>query len=64
MGRIQHTQKDLFTYLTESPTLKEARKNVRELAVAFRKDLETERKAITEKEFASEKEIKQLKEQV
>ena len=64
MGRIQQTQKDLFTYLTENPTLKEARKNVRELAVAFRKDLETERKAIAEKEFASEEEIKQLKEQV
>ena len=46
MGRIQETQKDLYGYLTENPTLKEARKKVRELAITFGKELEMEQKAI------------------
>ena len=61
MGRIQETQKDLYGYLTENPTLKEARKKVRELAITFGKELEMEQKAIAEKEFAAEMEIKHLK---
>lgn len=42
MGKIQETQKDLYGYLTENPTLSEARENVRELAISFGADLERE----------------------
>ena len=60
MRRIQETQKELYGYLQENPTLSEARRNVRTLAITFGKELEMEQKAIAEKEFAVQKEIKDL----
>ena len=60
MRRIQETQKELYGYLQENPTLSEARRTVRTLAITFGKELEMEQKAIAEKEFAVQKEIKDL----
>ena len=40
MERIKETQKTLYQYLKENPTIEQARRNVRLLAVEFRKDLE------------------------
>jgi len=39
MDQIKETRKDLYNYLEENPTIEEARKNVRELAASFEKDL-------------------------
>ena len=60
MKKIQETQKDLYSYLTENATLSEARKNVRELAITFGAELAMEQQAIADKEFAAEKEMKEL----
>ena len=60
MGKIQETQSDLYRYLTENPTLEEARKNVRDLASTVRKELEKEQNAIMVKDSADEEEIKKL----
>lgn len=61
MGQIQETQHDLYGYLTENPTLAEARRNVRKLAATFGKELASEQKAIEEKSFAAQEEMEQLK---
>ena len=60
MGRIRETQKDLYSYLTENPTLQQARMKVRELAEVFGKELEMEQKAISDKACAAEEEMKKL----
>ena len=60
MGKIQETQRDLYRYLTENPTLEEARKKVRELASTFRKDLEKAQDAIMDEDSAYEEEMKKL----
>lgn len=39
MDQIRETRKDLYNYLEENPTIEEARKNVRQLAATFEKDL-------------------------
>ena len=62
MGRIRETQKDLYSYLTENPTLQDARKKVRKLAEVFGEELEMEQKAISDKAFAAEEEMKKLTE--
>ena len=64
MRRIQETQKDLYGYLTENPTLQQARKNVRQLAATFAKDLAAAQKAITDKEVEDNEMIKQLQEEI
>ena len=46
MNRIKETQRTLYAYLEENPTTEEARRNVRQLAIAFRKDLEDAQKEI------------------
>lgn len=48
MHRIREVQTDLYAYLTENPTVEEARKNVQELARTFVEDLAKEKKAIIE----------------
>ena len=60
MKKIQETQKDLYSYLTENPTLSAARKNVCKLAITFGEDLAREQQAIADKEFAAQEEMKQL----
>lgn len=61
MKQIQDTQKDLYGYLTENPTLQQARVIVRDLAAKFGKELAMEQKAIAAKEFENERELKELK---
>ena len=56
MERIKETQKTLYQYLEENPTNEQARKNVRQLAIAFRKDLEDAQKEIDEQDKAAEEE--------
>ena len=60
---IKLVQKDLYAYLRENPTYEESRRNVRELADKFLTDLKRDQKAIAEKEFAAEEEIKALSDQ-
>ena len=60
MGQIQETQTDLYRYLTENPTLEEARKNVRDLASSFRMELEKAQDAIMVEDSAYEEEMKKL----
>ena len=56
LAKIKETQKTLYTYLAENPTLNEARANVRQLAIAFRADLEKAHREIDEKNTADEEE--------
>ena len=56
LGKIKETQKTLYTYLAENPTLNEARASVRQLAIKFRVDLEKAHKEIDEKNAADEEE--------
>ena len=58
---IKDTQKDLYEYITENPTYEQSRKNVRELADKFLVNLKEDQKAIVDKEFKAEAEIKALK---
>ena len=55
MDRIKETQKTLYQYLEENPTNEQARKNVRQLAIAFRKDLEDAQKEIDKQSEAAAK---------
>lgn len=64
MERIQETQKDLRSYLTENPTITEARKNVRELAATFAKDLAAAQKDISEKAIQNDKLIEELQKEI
>ena len=56
MAKIKETQKTLYSYLTENPTLNEARSNVRQLAIAFSDDLRKAHCEIDEKNAADEEE--------
>ena len=56
MAKIKETQKTFYSYLTENPTLNEARSNVRQLAIAFSDDLRKAHCEIDEKNAADEEE--------
>ena len=56
MDKIKETQKALYAYLTENPTLNEARANVRQLAITFSDDLKKAHSEIDEKNAADEEE--------
>ena len=56
MAKIKETQKTLYSYLTENPTLSESRANVRQLAIQFNDDLKKVHSEIDEKNAADEKE--------
>ena len=58
--QIKLTQKDLYEYLKENPTWEESRKNVKSLAETFLSDLKRDQKAIADKEFQAQEEIKAL----
>ena len=56
MAQIKETQKTLYSYLTENPTLNEARANVRQLAIQFSDDLKKAHSEIDKKNAADEEE--------
>jgi len=58
--QIKKTQRDLYEYLKENPTWEESRKNVKSLAETFLSDLKQDQKAIADKEFQAQEEIKTL----
>ena len=58
--QIKETQKALYEYLKENPTWEESRKNVKSLAETFLSDLKEDQKAIADKEFQAQEEIKAL----
>jgi len=60
MAKIKETQKTLYSYLTENPTLSESRANVRQLAIQFSEDLKRAHSEIDEKNAADEDEIARM----
>ena len=58
--RMKVTQNELYSYLAENFTKDDARRNVRQLAVAFSKELEEEQKDIAKKETEGQREMKAL----
>ena len=58
---IKETQKELYQYIKENPTYEQSRIKVRELAEKFLSDLKDDKKAIADKEFKAQAEIKALK---
>ena len=56
MAKIKETQKTLYSYLTENPTLNEARANVRQIIIQFSDDLRRAHSEIDEKNAADEEE--------
>ena len=57
---IKPIQKDLYEYLRENPTYEESRKSLKELAEKFLADLQKEQKAIADKDFKIQEEIRAL----
>lgn len=55
--KMKLTQNELYEYLEENPTTEEARRNVRQLAIIFSKELEVEQKAIAQKESEGQREM-------
>ena len=62
MERIKLTQQELYTYIQEALCRKEARKKVKELARNFSADLEKQQRAVDDKKFKHNQEIKALQE--
>lgn len=60
MLQIKETRQDLYSYLTENPTIEEAQKNVRELADTFAADLKAAHEKLAEKEKKALEERKSL----
>ncbi|PFX21718.1 Peptidyl-prolyl cis-trans isomerase-like 1 [Stylophora pistillata] len=61
MLQIKETRQDLYSYLTENPTIEEAKKNVRKLADMFAADLKAAQDKLAEKEKKALQERKSLK---
>ena len=61
MERIMLTQRELHTYIQEVLRPDEARKKVKELAKNFRKDLESQQKAIADRKEEQLKEVEKIK---
>ena len=60
MEQIKETQCDLYKYITENPTYEESKKALPGLAEKFMADLKRDQKAIEEKDFKAQEEIKAL----
>ncbi len=60
MDQIKLTQSDLHQYIRESPTYEESRSNLKELVVNFLGDLQRDKKALSDKSFKAQEEIKSL----
>lgn len=60
MERIKLTQQELYTYIQEALRPKDAYKKVKELARNFTADLEEQQRAIADKKFKHNQEIKAL----
>ena len=58
MSAIQETQKELYKYITENPNYEEAEVNVKQLAIAFKDEMEEAQRAITERDSEMAEEIK------
>ena len=57
---IKLTKENLYEYLRENPTYEESRKNIKELAEKFLTDLKKDKKAITDKDFEAQEQMKAL----
>ena len=57
---IKLTQQDLYKYLRENPTYEQSRENVKVLAEKFLTDLKQDQKAIADKDFEAQEQIKAL----
>ena len=60
MEQIKETQRDLYRYITENPTYEECKRILPDLAEKFMADLKSDQKAIEEKEFKAQEEIRAL----
>ena len=60
MEQIKKTQSDLYKYITENPTYEESKKILPGLAEKFMADLKNDQKAIEEKDFKAQEEIRAL----
>ena len=58
---IKPIQKDLYEYLRENPTYEESHKSLKELAEKYIADLQKKQKAIGDKDFKTQDEIRALK---
>ncbi|XP_020900998.1 uncharacterized protein LOC110239614 [Exaiptasia diaphana] len=62
MQQIKDTRGDLYKYLEENPTIEQSRRNVRDLAITFMKDLQKAQNDLEKKDLQTAQEIKELKE--
>ena len=60
MKQIKLTQEELYRYIAENPTWEQSRKNLRDLAESFDSDLKRHQKALSDKDFKAQEEIKSL----
>ena len=60
MEQIKITQKDLYNYIKENPTVEESRTNVKNLASKFKKELDKAIENINQEDTEAKKEIKSL----
>ena len=61
MEQIKETQRDLYKYITENPTYEESKRILPDLADKFMADLQSDQKALKEKELKAQEEISALK---
>jgi len=61
MEHIKEAQRDLYKYITENPTYEESKRILPDLAEKFMADLQSDQKALKEKELKAQEEISALK---
>lgn len=61
MLQIKETRRDLYAYLEENPTIEEAKRNVRQLAATFARDLKKAHEKLDREKMKALKEKKVLK---
>ena len=60
MEQIKLTQKDLYRYISDNPTWEESRQKLPQLAETFLSELKRDQKALSDKDFKAQEEIKAL----